>query len=112
MVDRTPAQIGAGDDLRALSEAATPGPWRSAFPRVVSATGGEAHDLAFSVRPADAALIVWLRNHADAIANLIDAARTVCDGCLYVDSARLLSVPPRDVGNLEDALAALEVSDG
>lgn len=89
----------AADDLRALSAAATPGPWRNGFPRVIAATGGEARDLAFSVsRVADARLIVWCRNHADALANLIDAAQDV-------DA----NVDPAVTGNaLRDALAALE----
>ena len=87
------------DDLRALSAAATPGPWRNGFPRVIAATGGEARDLAFSVsRVADARLIVWCRNHADALADLIDAAQDV-------DA----NVDPAVTGNaLRDALAALE----
>lgn len=89
----------AADDLRALSAAATPGPWRNGFPRVIAATGGEARDLAFSVsRVADARLIVWCRNHADALADLIDAAQDV-------DA----NVDPAVTGNaLRDALAALE----
>ena len=89
----------AADDLRALSVAATPGPWRNGFPRVIAATGGEARDPAFSVsRVADARLIVWLRNHADALADLIDAAQDV-------DA----NVDPAVTGNaLRDALAALE----
>ena len=89
----------AADELRALSAAATPGPWRNGFPRVIAATGGEARDLAFSVsRVADARLIVWCRNHADALADLIDAAQDV-------DA----NVDPAVTGNaLRDALAALE----
>jgi len=91
--------VTAADDLRALSVAATPGPWRNGFPRVIAATGGEARDPAFSVsRVADARLIVWLRNHADALADLIDAAQDV-------DA----NVDPAVTGNaLRDALAALE----
>ena len=93
----------AADDLRALSAAATPGPWRNGFPRVIAATGGEARDLAFSVsRVADARLIVWCRNHADALADLIDAAQDV-------DA----NVDPAVTGNaLRDALAALEADRG
>lgn len=98
----------AADDLRALSAAATPGPWRNGFPRVIAATGGEARDLAFSVsRVADARLIVWCRNHADALADLIDAASdhttTEDVGDEWREHARL---------RFMDALDALEADRG
>ena len=107
------------DDLRALSAGATPGPWRNGFPRVIAATGGEARDLAFSVsRVADARLIVWCRNHADALADLIDAARLFVDPatpheatCYSREAAmRAPRECPCDCGldDLRDALAALE----
>ena len=93
-----------GDDLRALSAAATPGPWHNGFPRVIAATGGEATDLAFSVkRPDDAELIAWLRNHADALADLIDAARA-----LLADMEGVRVRQPERKGDLRRAIAALD----
>lgn len=49
------------DDLRALSAAATPGPW----------------DVVYRLCPEDGEICMWLRNHADALADLIDAAHLV-----------------------------------
>lgn len=84
-----------GADLRALAAAATPGPWETPSERrpwidtpvdikVDEANwGGEGlrrmnlvmfeDDQAWC--HADVDLIVWLRNHADALADLIDAAQ-------------------------------------
>ena len=77
-----------GDDLRAMSAAATPGPW---------AVPGLTMWLTSGLK-ADAELIVWLRNHADALADLIDAARNVA-----------ADVDPAVTGNaLRDALDALD----
>ena len=85
----------AADDLRALSTAATPGPWWAMrgvmFDDQTNAVGN-------ATTIDNAELIVWLRNHADALADLIDAARTV-------DA----NVDPAVTGNaLRDALDALE----
>ena len=95
-----------GDDLRALSAAATPGPWHNGFPRVIAATGGEATDLAFSVkRPDDAELIAWLRNHADALADLIDAAHLVLPD---FDGGVAYKLGTDNLRGLGNALLALE----
>lgn len=70
--------MSAADDLRALSVAATPGPWetdrapQNEMLTVQTLDGtGVVYD---AIYDADAELIVWLRNHADALADLIDAA--------------------------------------
>ena len=94
-------------DLRALSAAATPGPW-VAYKYGVVATDRDGTpyepcgDYQDDMRWADKELIVWLRNHADALADLIDAAQEVradmaagAVDCLAGD-------------RLHDALAALE----
>ena len=92
----------AADDLRALSAAATPGPWEDAGVEILG-PGHVQHrrGVAYTWGPReyeDADLIVWCRNHADALANLIDAAQDV-------DA----NVDPAVTGNaLRDALAALE----
>lgn len=68
-----------GDDLRALSAAATPGPWVG-YKYGVTATDRDGTlyepcgDYQDDMRYEDKELIVWLRNHADALAALIDAA--------------------------------------
>ncbi len=75
------------DDLRALSAAATPGPW----------------DVVYRLCPEDGEICMWLRNHADALADLIDAARNVDEGpvdCVNVEGTELLDA-------MHDALAAL-----
>ena len=85
----------AADDLRALSAAATPGPWWAMrgvmFDDQTNAVGN-------ATTIDNAELVVWCRNHADALADLIDAAQDV-------DA----NVDPAVTGNaLRDALAALE----
>ena len=98
-----------GDDLRALSAAATPGPWTITH-RCVDKTemddescglGLEIDQWDLPMRghislSADARLTVWLRNHADALADLIDATRSY-----LADPA----------GRMDDALAALDALD-
>jgi len=83
--------MSAADDLRALSAAATPGPWVVMRTGIISEAeafsdvddGDEYHFGSCTViddavdHPEDAALIVWCRNHADALADLIDAARYI-----------------------------------
>ena len=122
--------MSAADELRALTAAATPGPW--------DINPEQSHYLAPQVRfgggmgglsahglhdEADAALIVWCRNHAAALADLIDAAsdhhHTEC--LLHdtrwggVDTCDNLGVTPADSRRcpncrLRDALAALEAA--
>lgn len=53
------------DDVRALSAAATPGPWTELSRSIWSEEHGRS--VALTTKQADAALIVWLRNHADAL---------------------------------------------
>lgn len=101
------------DDLRALSVAATPGPWRAYKYGVIGSgdlrNGDVCGDYQDDMRWDDKALIVWLRNHADAIADLIDAAREVRDdmaaGALdyHVQAANRLSGV-----RLHEALTALD----
>jgi len=91
--------VTAADDLRALSAAATPGPWWAMrgvmFDDQTNAVGN-------ATTIDNAELVVWCRNHADALANLIDAAQDV-------DA----NVDPAVTGNaLRDALAALEADRG
>ena len=73
----------AADDLRALSAAATPGPWEDAGVEILG-PGHVQHrrGVAYTWGPReyeDADLIVWCRNHADALANLIDAASALAE---------------------------------
>ena len=81
----------AADDLRALSTAATPGPWVVMRTGIISEAeafsdvddGDECHFGSCTViddavdHPEDAALIVWLRNHADALADLADTVKAI-----------------------------------
>ena len=64
----------AADDLRALSAAATPGPWWAMrgvmFDDQTNAVGN-------ATTIDNAELVVWCRNHADALADLIDAAHNM-----------------------------------
>ena len=73
--------MSAADDLRALSVAATPGPWNQWGVRVrgsyVHIWTADERIVARSVLSPDAEFIVWCRNHADALADLIDAARYI-----------------------------------
>ena len=69
------------DDLRALSAAATPGPWetdrapQNEMLTVQTLDGtGVVYD---AIYDADAELIVWLRNHADEIVALWEAAEAL-----------------------------------
>ena len=70
-----------GDDMRALSVAATPGPWTPGMSgnETLIAAGlcGPIVIVGVDLAREDAELIVWLRNHADALADLIDAAHLV-----------------------------------
>lgn len=71
------------DDLRALSGAATPGPW----------------DVVYRLCPEDEELVLLLRNHADALADLIDAAEDA-NICKDIDHCSMCRT-------LVDTLAAL-----
>ncbi len=68
--------------LRELLDNATPGPWRSYGPLEYGDCGVMSKDGRFITTvdwhdkaPADAALIVYLRNHAEAMERVIEAAR-------------------------------------
>ena len=62
--------MSAADELRALTDAATPGPWRESGGYVWS--NEHPARVALACSDADAELIVWLVNHAQAIADLWD----------------------------------------
>lgn len=81
----------AADDLRALSAAATPGPWdghrHTIFEPIDDAPDGEAGaEVADVDHPEDVDLIVWLRNHADALADLIDAVKAIPRHTVWLDT--------------------------
>lgn len=63
----------AADELRTLTAAATPGPWDQAehAPWMIDSPGPA---VAACVHKPDAELIVWLVNHAQALADLLTAA--------------------------------------
>ena len=71
----------AADELRALSAAATEGPWEVDDRRMYHVIWRGADPVAggMSADSTDAELIVWCRNHADALANLIDAASALAE---------------------------------
>ena len=114
--------MSAADDLRALSAAATPGPWTISH-RCIDKTEMDDESCGLGLEidqwdepmrghislSADARITVWLRNHADAFADLIDAAREVRDdmaaGALdyHVQAANRLSGV-----RLHEALTALD----
>ena len=69
--------MSAADELRALTAAATPGPWdghrHTIFEPIDNTPDGEAGaEVADVDHPEDLELIVWLVNHAQAIADLWD----------------------------------------
>lgn len=90
------ALVTAADELRALTDAATPGPWRESGGYVWS--NEHPARVALACSDADAELIVWLVNHAQALADLIE----------YADDAVRFEHSPSHMGALADALAALE----
>lgn len=93
--------MSAADDLRALTAAATPGPWHP-DEDYIRGPGGEY--VANVNRATNTELVVWLRNHADALADLIAAARAV-------ETAQFSSRPGdlmRSVMGLSDPMTALE----
>ena len=77
------------DDLRALSAAATPGPW----------------DVVYRLCPEDGEICMWLRNHADALADLIDAAHLVLPD---FDGGVAYKLDTDNLRGLGNALLALE----
>lgn len=71
--------MSAADDLRALSTAATPGPWSpwgdpGSYVHIWTA---DERIVARSVLSPDAEFIAWCRNHADAYADLADAVKAI-----------------------------------
>jgi hypothetical protein len=71
--------VSAADDLRALSAAATTGPWDQwgdpgSYVHIWTA---DERIVARSVLSPDAEFIAWCRNHAAALADLIDAAEAL-----------------------------------
>jgi len=67
------------DDLRALSAAATPGPWApwgdpGSYVHIWTA---DERIVARDTPPADAEFIVWCRNNADAYADLADTVKAI-----------------------------------
>lgn len=116
----------AADDLRVLSAAATEGPWKfnpQWDPDSVwmDINGDNDRTGIANAQTKDAELIVWLRNHADAIVDLIDATAAVVESertqehgptwypelpvetCMFCEGAW-----PCATQRLRDALAALE----
>lgn len=94
--------MSAADELRALTDAATPGPWdghrHTIFEPIDNTPDGEAGaEVADVDHPEDLELIVWLVNHAQAIADLIE----------YADDAVRFEHSPSHMGALADALTAL-----
>lgn len=79
--------MSAADDLRALAAATTPGPWNQWGVRVrgsyVHIWTADERIVARSVLSPDAEFIVWCRNHADALTDLIEWANDAPhhDGC-------------------------------
>lgn len=72
--------MSAADDLRALTAAATPGPWHP-DEDYIRGPGGEY--VANVNRATNTELVVWLRNHAAALTDLIEWANDAPhhDGC-------------------------------
>lgn len=71
--------MSAADDLRALSVGATPGPWdqwgvRGSYVHIWTA---DERIVACSALSPDAEFIAWCRNHAAALADLIDATEAL-----------------------------------
>ena len=99
----TPADLSA---LRALAEAATPGPWRSEQfgrtpPLIFADVASDAGDIACDLSLDDAALIVALRNaapsllaHVAAQAERIEALEGALKG-LLADAGRFHYAPAR-----------------
>lgn len=70
----------AADDLRALSAAATPGPWEDNDGQLQTSKYDIGVVWSFEgQRSQNAELVVWCRNHADALADLIDAASALAE---------------------------------
>ena len=102
------------DELRALSAAATEGPWQPGrgLYHDILIRGPQPHPLARNMGEANAELIVWLRNHADAIADLIDAAKALAEPAGWwtgVEQRQEHQLLDRRAV-VRDALAALEAA--
>ena len=114
--------MSAADDLRALSAAATPGPWEideleEGEDRPAVCTIDQSIDifpvqrLAFTNMGddvADAELIVWLRNHADALADLIDFVQEAASESRPLTAEDYEAFYACAVAGARDALAALD----
>ena len=94
--------MSAADELRALTAAATPGPWTVGGPTGTTVFVGGSADVVVLGAEQNRALIVWLVNHAQAIADLIE----------YADDAVRFEHSPSHMGALADALTALGADRG
>ena len=100
--------MSAADELRALTAAATPGPREPVMMPaglIVDApqSGVAVAGYGIELWEENAALIVWLVNHAAALADLAEAANVMADR--YADEDALVESP---LLTLRTALAALE----
>ena len=100
--------VSAADELRALTAAATPGPWEAGADSVAAwmIRAGDKWAGAF-VLEADAALIVWLVNHAGALVDLIDDTHAFRDELRQDPDGTWVAHGPT-VDAHASALAALE----
>ena len=99
------------DDLRALSVAATPAPWvvdESLIDGSPMVGGPWPLVVALEIEAAsDAELIVWLRNHADALADFIDAVHAFRDELRQDPDGTWVAHGPT-VDRIDSAIAALD----
>ncbi len=97
------APVSAADELRALTAAATPGPWdrrHESLLRLGKSVGA-------MWKEPDAELIVWLVNHAGALADLIDDTHAFRDELRQDPDGTWVAHGPT-VDAIDSALAALE----
>lgn len=81
-------------ELRRLLAEATDGPWHKSGSLAVYSSGESARCVDVCYRETDAALIVALRNHADALLDVVEEARRVIDvdhGVCHPDLLRALA---------------------
>lgn len=109
------------DDLRALSVAATPGPWTISH-RCYGKTEMDDESCGLGLEidqwdepmrghislSADARLTVWLRNHADALADLIGAVHAFRDDLRQDPLDGAWVATSATVDGIDAALAALD----
>lgn len=98
------------DELRRLLAEATPGEWET-----VPELGGSrafirsgARCVATRTPTSDAALIVALRNNADALLDVVEAAQKLQEGLWAGDGASRPRIEGWEVSSLRDALARLD----